>query len=131
MRALTFGAPMPAWGCTVKILLVSEPYRKGLHCTSFLQKGLKLWFPIPLQRVFNPFEMVCKPFWKGSETLYVYDVNRHISGSNLDGEGIPPIAKIVLGVGTLGNTPWDNTSQFLEYLLHNQLTIERTNSCNN
>ena len=84
--------------------MVPEPYRKGLHCTSFLQKGLKLWFPIPLQRVFNPFEMVCKPFWKGSETLYVYDVNRHISGSNLDGEGIPPIAKIVLGVGTINQS---------------------------
>ena len=40
---------------TVKNVMVSGPFRKGLHCTSFLQKGLKLWVANPSVEGIHPF----------------------------------------------------------------------------
>ena len=40
---------------TVKNFMGSEPFRKGLHCTSFLEKGSKLEVSNPSVEGLNPF----------------------------------------------------------------------------
>ena len=54
----------------------SVPFRKGLHRTSLLQKGWKLWFQTRLQEGFKPNQgfktlkqNVLKPFYKRAINL--------------------------------------------------------------